>query len=312
MFSVAGIAATRSSSSPSSAIAAKASSTAAPPDMSIFISCMPAEGLIEIPPLSKVTALPTSPTRGPQPPPRVAQRDQPRLDLAAGGDGDEAAHAARGDRLAVEHLDLDGFVARGDLAGALGERLRGELVRGQVLQLAGAVGRLGADERDRRLGPHALDVLVRGDQQQTLEPGGGGSLGSPRAVAVEAVGGEHRALDERGRSLGGVAARPAEPRRSRSPRAPRRASPPAPRRRGAARRRRRSRCAEADREHPRGPLAGGSAPALEGGPRVVGSGRRADLRRELARPRRGRSRPGRRRARRAAPIRPRAPPAASL
>ena len=69
MFSVAGITATRSSSSPSSAIAATASSTAAPPDMSIFISCIPAEGLIEIPPLSKVTALPTSPIRGPPPPP---------------------------------------------------------------------------------------------------------------------------------------------------------------------------------------------------------------------------------------------------
>ena len=37
--------------------------------MSIFISCMPDEGLIEIPPLSKVTALPTSPIRGPEPPP---------------------------------------------------------------------------------------------------------------------------------------------------------------------------------------------------------------------------------------------------
>ena len=69
MFSVAGIAATRSSSRPSSAIAAKASITAAPPDMSIFISCMPADGLIEIPPLSKVTALPTRPIRGPPPPP---------------------------------------------------------------------------------------------------------------------------------------------------------------------------------------------------------------------------------------------------
>ena len=69
MFSVDGTTATRSSSSPSSAIAATASITAAPPDMSIFISCIPAEGLIEIPPLSKVTALPTRPTRGPEPPP---------------------------------------------------------------------------------------------------------------------------------------------------------------------------------------------------------------------------------------------------
>ena len=37
--------------------------------MSIFISCIFAEGLIEIPPVSKVTALPTSASSGPPPPP---------------------------------------------------------------------------------------------------------------------------------------------------------------------------------------------------------------------------------------------------
>ena len=36
--------------------------TAAPPAMSIFISSMPADGLMEMPPVSKVTALPTSPS----------------------------------------------------------------------------------------------------------------------------------------------------------------------------------------------------------------------------------------------------------
>ena len=69
MFSVAGIVATRSSSRPSSAIAATASSTAAPPDMSIFISCIDCDGLIEIPPLSNVTALPTRPSTSPEPRP---------------------------------------------------------------------------------------------------------------------------------------------------------------------------------------------------------------------------------------------------
>ena len=69
MFSVEGMTATTSSPSPSSAIAATASRTAAPPDMSIFISCMPFEGLIEIPPLSKVTALPTRPRTSPEPRP---------------------------------------------------------------------------------------------------------------------------------------------------------------------------------------------------------------------------------------------------
>ena len=43
-----------------------ASITAAPPDMSNFISCILAEGLIEIPPVSKVTALPTKPRCGPR------------------------------------------------------------------------------------------------------------------------------------------------------------------------------------------------------------------------------------------------------
>ena len=69
MFSVEGTTAIRSTARPSSAIAATASSTAAAPDMSIFISCMPADGLSEMPPVSKVTPLPTSPRVGPEPPP---------------------------------------------------------------------------------------------------------------------------------------------------------------------------------------------------------------------------------------------------
>ena len=50
---------------PSAAIAPTASSTAAPPDMSNFISCIFAAGLIEMPPESNVTALPTNPRCGP-------------------------------------------------------------------------------------------------------------------------------------------------------------------------------------------------------------------------------------------------------
>ena len=69
MFSVDGTTPISSTGSSSSATAAIASSTAAPPDMSIFISCIPEDGLIEMPPLSKVTALPTRPTVGPPPPP---------------------------------------------------------------------------------------------------------------------------------------------------------------------------------------------------------------------------------------------------
>ncbi len=69
MFSVEGTTAIRSTGRPSSAIAAKASSTAAAPDMSNFISCIPAPGFSEMPPVSKVTPLPTKPSVGPPPPP---------------------------------------------------------------------------------------------------------------------------------------------------------------------------------------------------------------------------------------------------
>ncbi len=69
MFSVEGTTAISSIGRPSSAIAATASSTAAPPDMSNFISCIPAPGFSEIPPVSKVTPLPTRPRVGPLPPP---------------------------------------------------------------------------------------------------------------------------------------------------------------------------------------------------------------------------------------------------
>ncbi len=69
MFSVAGTTAVICAGRPSVAIASIASITAAPPDMSNFISCIFAEGLIEIPPVSNVTALPTKPRCGPSPPP---------------------------------------------------------------------------------------------------------------------------------------------------------------------------------------------------------------------------------------------------
>ena len=69
MFSVEGMTAIRFSFRPSSAIAPTVSSTAAAPDMSIFISCMPAEGFSEMPPVSKVTPLPIRPRVSPEPPP---------------------------------------------------------------------------------------------------------------------------------------------------------------------------------------------------------------------------------------------------
>ena len=65
MFSVAPTTPITRTGSPSRAIAPTAWTTAAPPDMSNFISCIFAAGLIEMPPLSNVTALPTSPSTGP-------------------------------------------------------------------------------------------------------------------------------------------------------------------------------------------------------------------------------------------------------
>ena len=65
MFSVAPTTATTRTGRRSRAIASTAPSTAAPPDMSNFISNILLAGLIEIPPVSNVTALPTSPSTGP-------------------------------------------------------------------------------------------------------------------------------------------------------------------------------------------------------------------------------------------------------
>jgi hypothetical protein len=64
-FSVAPITVTTRTGSPRRAIAAVAWSTAAPPDMSNFMSLIPRPGLIEMPPESNVTALPTKPSGGP-------------------------------------------------------------------------------------------------------------------------------------------------------------------------------------------------------------------------------------------------------
>ncbi len=64
-FSVAPTTAISFTASPRLAIAPTASTTAAPPDMSNFISAIFAPGFSEMPPLSKVTALPTKPSTGP-------------------------------------------------------------------------------------------------------------------------------------------------------------------------------------------------------------------------------------------------------
>ena len=105
MFSVAGTMLSRLTGNPSRAIAAVASITAAPPDMSIFISCILPEGLIEIPPVSKVTALPTSASPGAAA--VVAQHDEARLLVRALRHRLQAAHVAAGDLVGAEGLSLE-------------------------------------------------------------------------------------------------------------------------------------------------------------------------------------------------------------
>ena len=158
MFSVEGTTAVRVTGSPSLAIASVASITAAPPDMSNFISCILAAGLIEIPPVSNVTALPTkAEMRARRPGRAVAQHDQARVGDAALRHGGERAHAVGDDRVPVEQLDLERLVLVGDLRGALGEERRRGEVGGQVLQVARGVRGAGADA-----GPLDLRLLGAG------------------------------------------------------------------------------------------------------------------------------------------------------
>ena len=146
MFSVAGTTPMTLAGSPSSAIAPIVSITAADPDMSIFISCMPPEGLIEIPPESKVTPLPTRAVSGPGA--LVADHDQLRRLVGPGRDGLEAAHPALDHLVALHHLAGQRVVLDGELERALGQVGGRREVRGKVLQLAGAVGGLARDAGD--------------------------------------------------------------------------------------------------------------------------------------------------------------------
>ena len=91
-----------------------APSTAAPPDMSVFIRCMPSDGLIEMPPVSKVTPLPTSPSTAPVAGRGglVAQHDQARRLRAAPRDAEQQPHVQPGQPVFVEHVDLEARLRR--------------------------------------------------------------------------------------------------------------------------------------------------------------------------------------------------------
>ena len=99
----------------------------------------------------------------------VAQHDQPRLGVGALRDGGEGAHAAGGDGLAVQHLQLQVVVLLGDLLGARSARKTGSAtLDGQVLQVARGVlgGRHDAGALDLAL----VHVLARHLQRLDRRP----------------------------------------------------------------------------------------------------------------------------------------------
>ena len=100
-----------------------APSMAAPPAMSNFIFSISLAGLMEMPPVSKVMALPTKPSTGA---PgigfvrRVGQHDQARRLGAAARHGKQRAHLQFLDALFVEDVDRQARLASHG-RGALGE-----------------------------------------------------------------------------------------------------------------------------------------------------------------------------------------------
>ena len=158
-FSVAPTTASSFTGSRRRAIAATASTTAAPPDMSNFISAIFGPGFSEMPPLSNVTALPTKPSNGPfASAPSYLQDDQRGLLLGALRDGGEGAHAEPLDARASLHLDLQPLDLLAERPRVVGERRRGEVVAGPVLQVARRVDRRGDD---RGVGDRRLDSVRR-------------------------------------------------------------------------------------------------------------------------------------------------------
>ena len=127
------------SGTPRSAIAQMPATTAAPPDMSPFMSSMPSDGLSEMPPVSNVIALADEAERDVRLRARglVAHDDQARVVVRALRDAGEGAHPELDDLLAAERLDLDAFGR--ELRRALGEPLGRQLVRRRVREIAGVV-----------------------------------------------------------------------------------------------------------------------------------------------------------------------------
>ena len=155
----------------SSAIARIAPITAAPPAMSSFIRSMPSAGLIEMPPVSKVMPLPTSPRTGAAGAPGGSWRmhEHARRLGAAARDAEQQAHLQARDLVFVEDLDVKPGVAR-DGGAALGEDRRRQHVRRLVAEVAREVAatRRGPG-RARRRPASAASSLLAGDDERLLD-----------------------------------------------------------------------------------------------------------------------------------------------
>ena len=166
MFSVLGIRPTTWTLGFSRPSISKVPSTAAAPDMSYFMSSMFWAGLIEMPPVSKVTPLPIS-TTGAASEPLYSMRDEARLLGAALRHRQEGAHLFLDDGGLVEDGDPEA-VALGQLAGDVGHVGRGGDVAREHLEPAGK--RL--PRPDRFTHPVALSQLggaVVGEHLESLE-----------------------------------------------------------------------------------------------------------------------------------------------
>ena len=111
MFSVLGMSPTTCTLGLSRPSISKVPSTAAAPDMSYFMSSMFCAGLIEMPPVSKVTPFPTSTTGAPVGA-LVLERDEARLLGAALRHRQQRAHLLPDDGRLVEHGDAEAVPLR--------------------------------------------------------------------------------------------------------------------------------------------------------------------------------------------------------
>ena len=220
MFSTAATRPTTLRRSRSCAASVRLAITAAAPLISNFISSIPGGSLSEMPPVSKVTPLPTSTTGGP--PLRCAlvlEHDEARRLLAALRDREQAAHALAPDGRLIEHLGAQPRVALGERARLFRQVKRRAHVGGQVRQVpldrlrgrnrrAFLEAALRGTRRAHRAGEHLLQRrrrgLLGGLQIVDAVERGAGELGdlTPEIVVVELLGlgtvdGDGAAVDAR-------------------------------------------------------------------------------------------------------------------